>query len=62
MEYTIEQIKEHIDNAHCDAHYAQAEQLYVIGQALTALAMMEFNKHLVSSHPLFVRIAKDEEL
>jgi hypothetical protein len=44
QDYPLEQIKEHIDNAHCNAHYESADQLYVIGQTLTALAMMKYNE------------------
>ena len=61
MDYPIEQIKEHIDNAHCNAHYECADQLYVIGQALTALAMMEFNAHLYDSKPIMLKLVDSED-
>lgn len=41
--YLVEDIKDHIDNAHCNAHYECADQQYVQGQALTAQAMIAYN-------------------
>ena len=42
--YGDEQIKEHIDNAHHNAHYECADQGYIQGQCLTAQAMIAYNE------------------
>ena len=42
--YPDADIKEHIDNAHCNAHHECADQQYIQGQALTAQAMIAYNE------------------